>query len=1458
MRLSSRDFLRMSRCCSIPSLSFVRAAFLFFLFVIPLVSTKVSGVQNAMPWEGAHFSGDAKALYDSAATVIAPIGTDALVLEEQEHYSFDDRGRQVYTHYMVYKIFTQKGAEDWDSVMMHWEPWHDERPAIQARVITKDYEVHSLDQKAITDAPAKDQENATYGDQRILRAPLPAIAPGVVVEVERTLRETAPLFSAGTVSRTYVGRAVPLHHLRVVIDAPTVLPLEYETRLLPGAKPQRTEADGKVTLAFDFGPLEPLENSEPYLPSDVAEYPSVTFSTGKSWRQLAEEYSNIVDRQIAGADVKTLVAKLVAGQKTRDEKAAAILDYLNHEVRYTGIEFGENSIVPHSPADTLKQKYGDCKDKSTLLVAMLRAADIPAYVALLNAGFGEDISPALPGMGMFDHAIVYVPEPREVWIDTTDEYATLGQRPAEDQGRWALVARPGTDALVKTPEATSAENLVVEKREFYLAENGPARVVETTEPRGSFESQYRSYYADKDNEQHKKRLTDYVREQYLSDKLDRVERSDPGDFSIPFQMTLETRQARRGYTDLQSAVAAIRIESLFDRLPAPLRQREAEKDSNGSGKPKKKRTDDYQLQAAYTTEWQYTIVPPAGFGPKALPQNLKANAGPAILNEEFSSDANGNVHALVRFDTVKSRLTMAEATEMRNQIAQWRDAEATLIHFEPTGQALLKEGKVREGMQAYREMIALHPKEAVHHLQIADAFLQAGLGEAARDEARTAVKLEPKSALAQKTLADVLEYDVVGRKFRPGSDYAGAEAAFREAQKLDLEDHAIRANLAILLEYNHDGRRYGEGAPLKKAVDAYRTLTSEQLNTLGLKNNPAFALFYAGEFEDAEKEGRAQNPQLNALIVACEAARKGSEAGLAEANQRTSGDEDRKQILRTAGEMLMNVRNYPAAAGLVAAGAAGDQASRSAAMAAALSKAKRHEDMVIPKDPAGLATEMILMLANREVSKEQMISVSSRNAIKVMKQTDPDELAKSMGAGRIFRNSMARLGSSPDVALDLLMQMMEVKVEGNDASGYRVHAKLPGGKNLTLFVVHEDGSYKLLDSVEKPNAVGLEVLDRVNAGDLNGARMLLDWIRDEQHLAGGDDQLAGTAFPRLWTKGKEADAATMKAAAAGILVQTEPTAKDGLAVLEPALVAASGDTSKLNIELGLLEGYEASHQYEKESAISSELSKQYPESKRVFLARSFALRALGQYQEADQYSQDRLHRLPDDLDAMRALVYSATAREDYALAYERAKAVVKLEKSEGSDKNALAWAALFKGGISNEDVETALAAAQANPNDGNVLHTLGCVYAEVGKTKEAREVLVQAMDIENLDEPDDAFWYAFGRVAEQYGEIAVARADYARVKKPKRTIQVPSSPYQLAQMRVKAMGEQRGGRTNVAGESGREPGAAGSSAPRTESAPPATRALPRQTGYCSLSYSAWACLRIGMSGSASFQAANKS
>ena len=317
--------------------------------------------------------------------------------------------------------------------------------------------------------------------------------------------------------------------------------------------------------------------SNPDLPSDVPAYSSVTFSTGASWQSVAEDYAKIVDTQLAASDLKPLVDRVVATQQTREQKISALLQYLDREVRYTGVEFAEATIVPRSPNETLTRKYGDCKDKAALLVAMLRTADIPAYVALLNAGSREDVSAELPGLGMFDHAIVYVPGSPDYWIDATDEYARLGEMPTGDQGRLALIARPESTALSLTPVASSAENTIVEKREVFLSESGPARIVETSQPHGSAESSYRRAYADKENKNAKEELTNYVKFQYLAEKLDRMDRSDPHDLSRQFELVLGSDRSKRASTDLDIAVAAIRIEAIAQPPSHRLRQREKER-----------------------------------------------------------------------------------------------------------------------------------------------------------------------------------------------------------------------------------------------------------------------------------------------------------------------------------------------------------------------------------------------------------------------------------------------------------------------------------------------------------------------------------------------------------------------------------------------------------------------------------------------------------------------------------------------------------------------------------------------------------------------------------------------------------------------------------------------------------------------------------------------------------------
>jgi hypothetical protein len=94
------------------------------------------------------------------------------------------------------------------------------------------------------------------------------------------------------------------------------------------------------------------------------------------------------------------------------------------------------------------------------------------------------------------------------------------------------------------------------------------------------------------------------------------------------------------------------------------------------------------------------------------------------------------------------------------------------------------------------------------------------------------------------------------------------------------------------------------------------------------------------------------------VIVACDTALNGTEAGMTEARKRTGNENDLKSVLKNAGEMLMRTRKYPEAAELMAAGASGNNASKTMALASMLRKALPHEEIKIEDSPAGVVTRM--------------------------------------------------------------------------------------------------------------------------------------------------------------------------------------------------------------------------------------------------------------------------------------------------------------------------------------------------------------------------------------------------------------------------------------------------------------------------------------------------------------------
>jgi len=423
-----------------------------------------------------------------------------------------------------------------------------------------------------------------------------------------------------------------------------------------------------------------------------------------------------------------------------------------------------------------------------------------------------------------------------------------------------------------------------------------------------------------------------------------------------------------------------------------------------------------------------------------------------------------------------------------------------------------------------------------------------------------------------------------------------------------------------------------------------------------------------------------------------------------------------------------------------------------------------------------------------ELSEARMRPLLSRNAVKVLDCMDADEKKKELESGRQLNSQLAREGSFLDVTIDMVAQAFTPRSDGNDAAGYREKVQVPGGASMTMFVVKEDGQYRLLDTTEKPNSIALEIVDRVAAGDLKGAKQLLDWLREDAHLEGGDDPLGGPVFPRFWTKGAAPDGRRMKLAAAAILVGSRPTVAQGLPILEEARKTAASDQEKTNILLALSAGYSIQQNFAGLLDVSSALLKQSPESRYAFLSNIEALIGLKRYGDAMALADERMKLLENDTDALQAKMRVESSRGNYTAAQRWAQQLAEQGKEDAELLNSTAWFALFTGKVEDSDISNAIKATQLAKENPHILHTLACLYAETGKATDAREFLLRAMDDLNLDEPNDDFWYAFGRIAEQYGERDIAIADYRKLQKPKFALEIPTSSYTLAQMRLKALG----------------------------------------------------------------------
>ncbi len=199
-----------------------------------------------------------------------------------------------------------------------------------------------------------------------------------------------------------------------------------------------------------------------------------------NWTEMGSWYLNLTSgRRDASPEIKQQVTSLTATATTPLDKMRALAQFLQRDVRYVAISLGIGGFQPHAAPDVFTHRYGDCKDKATLLSSMLSQIGVDSYYVVINSERGSVTTETAANIGAFDHVILAIKLPtgvsdaslvattqhprlgRLLFFDPTNELIPFGEIGGYLQGNYGLLVTPDGGDLVELPRQPPAMNSIV-------------------------------------------------------------------------------------------------------------------------------------------------------------------------------------------------------------------------------------------------------------------------------------------------------------------------------------------------------------------------------------------------------------------------------------------------------------------------------------------------------------------------------------------------------------------------------------------------------------------------------------------------------------------------------------------------------------------------------------------------------------------------------------------------------------------------------------------------------------------------------------------------------------------------------------------------------------------------------------------------------------------------------------
>lgn len=436
-----------------------------------------------------------------------------MLLAERLDYIKENGQRFHLYHYIDYGKTTSAASSN-EEVTFSYDKEHQRIYLISARSIQEDGTIQDVEDKAaFIQSPQYEAENSLYTSENELKIIFPNVKPGTIVQSIVLKEDYEPILKEEVSGTQTFANYWPSFNKRFSLD----LPQSYSSKLkinqhnstilsptieqLPDQRTRYTWERHNVKSAI----------WEKRAPQSKFKLPSISWSTMDNWDQVARWFYTLVsERDELGQELEVLLDEWTQDLETEEEIIEVLTEKIANDVRYTGLEFGLSGHQPYECSSVWKNQYGDCKDKSNLLRALLKEKGIEAHMALLLTNGHGKIDLENPSHGQFNHVIVALPQADGTYqyIDPTIEYLTPGTLGFGDIGRDIMIVNGNKAVWEKTPD-TLAGGIHV-SLDLDLDISGELSGWITLEAKNSDASYYTSEYNDAAPIYRKNKLLDFA------------------------------------------------------------------------------------------------------------------------------------------------------------------------------------------------------------------------------------------------------------------------------------------------------------------------------------------------------------------------------------------------------------------------------------------------------------------------------------------------------------------------------------------------------------------------------------------------------------------------------------------------------------------------------------------------------------------------------------------------------------------------------------------------------------------------------------------------------------------------------------------------------------------------------------------------------------------------------------